>query len=1152
METAKIRIGKDFTILWRIYKKENGEKTPYMLAAGKENYILRLWTPYGKQEITRFEIDENTIQFDFLGKDQKHLGNYSLELVERKNAIGMVTVDTAGFTLVAFSRYETDGNNSDVVIQDVKLETELGLTPIVSLTIDTEFSDTSHNAVSNYVLTEKFKQVDEKIKVLQSAVDALDMKSIEQAIANKVDKEEGKTLSSNDFTDAEKSKLEGVEDGAQKNDYGLSGVITYPLESINADGTWEMVCSYAPGVPAFLVLTIKPDYVFQLTAGQEEQIYDVRLKRDNKGIYIQTTRTDVKRYALLVASSVKKLSENYISDAIARNADVDEKLKTKQDVVEDLATIRSGAAKGATAVQNVVSSNSNYAGVTREGYEWIIMPKTKKVSEAGDPVDHLSGIADAYDVKQELAKKVDKVSGKQLSTEDFTTALKQKLQSLNNYDDSALTSAINSLQNQINTLVSGNASSAIDTFNEIIAFLNGVKDTQDLAGIIASIEQQIASVNNSLSAELAKKPNKTELATINGQSLTNGGNIVIEGKNYDAEIAARNVGAVDVEGDPEAPDAPSGGSYDDTEIKERLEEQDQLIEDLQNMKIDREADDYYPKLAVGLADNLAGVDVVDSEINFRRSGGGAITDGVARIEAIKGNSVVWNQRWSLGVRQGVIDNTDGASPKYVSLGFIPWYTTAINGHKILTIANDKEGVIDRVYWNDQVQNDVRGGAIYEAKTLQTTGSSLTARCPANTIDNYDVTIQLYDLTQMFGSGNEPITIEEFYQRIPMGVDLNAYNEGEVIDMNVQGIKSVGRNLLNLNRKEFLPTQISRPTQPKEFSEDVWINGISSNGYYMPTQRLTAVVGDGSIKGTAQSHSYGVGLPIKVVKGATYYKNNGTARCIFSEYDKEGVYLRGSYSPVYTPSNECEWLVVVFLSASDSDLTLSYTNIIVNISDTDFNGQYEPHIEASEDLSLVAKYFPNGMRSTNKSCYDEFRYIKQTNKREAVQRIGEVKMKDLSWAISSNVFFANFDKMRWVLSSGLGLQGAYTGLLTSKYEFIGYQSFDSMTNYSKAMGVASSASRILIYDTSYTDVASFVASFTDDDIIYYELAEPIVTEIEEKDFNLDYNVWNNGTEQAIAEGKSSALSADITYGFNAIGKIKELESLVAALRAKVGI
>ena len=51
----------------------------------------------------------------------------------------------------------------------------------------------------------------------------------------------------------------------------------------------------------------------------------------------------------------------------------------------------------------------------------------------------------------------------------------------------------------------------------------------DLAGIIASIEQQITGVNSSLSAELAKKPNKTDIATINGQSLINGGNIKIEG-----------------------------------------------------------------------------------------------------------------------------------------------------------------------------------------------------------------------------------------------------------------------------------------------------------------------------------------------------------------------------------------------------------------------------------------------------------------------------------------------------------------------------------------------------------------------------------------------------------------------------------------------
>lgn len=60
------------------------------------------------------------------------------------------------------------------------------------------------------------------------------------------------------------------------------------------------------------------------------------------------------------------------------------------------------------------------------------------------------------------------------------------------------------------------------------------------------------------------------IKTINGESLLGEGDIKIEGKNYDSELAARNVGAVDVEGDTEAPDAPSGGGYDDTEIREEL------------------------------------------------------------------------------------------------------------------------------------------------------------------------------------------------------------------------------------------------------------------------------------------------------------------------------------------------------------------------------------------------------------------------------------------------------------------------------------------------------------------------------------------------------------------------------------------------------
>ena len=106
-----------------------------------------------------------------------------------------------------------------------------------------------------------------------------------------------------------------------------------------------------------------------------------------------------------------------------------------------------------------------------------------------------SGVVDLGTViteHQDISGKVDKVTGKQLSTEDFTTALKQKLDGLSNYDDTEVNEAVSSLQTQLNTLVSGNANDAINSFNEIIAFLDGIKDSQDLSSIIASIEQQIA------------------------------------------------------------------------------------------------------------------------------------------------------------------------------------------------------------------------------------------------------------------------------------------------------------------------------------------------------------------------------------------------------------------------------------------------------------------------------------------------------------------------------------------------------------------------------------------------------------------------------------------------------------------------------------
>lgn len=148
-----------------------------------------------------------------------------------------------------------------------------------------------------------------------------------------------------------------------------------------------------------------------------------------------------------------------------------------------------------------------------------LLDKAGSALQEHQDISHLAPLADLQDG---LADKVDKVEGKSLSTEDFTTALKHKLEGLQNYDDSAINDTISRIENALNTIVRGDASNAIESFNEIIAFLDGIKDSEDLDSIIASIEQQIAIKQDILVSGRTIK-------TINGQSILGEGNIAIQG-----------------------------------------------------------------------------------------------------------------------------------------------------------------------------------------------------------------------------------------------------------------------------------------------------------------------------------------------------------------------------------------------------------------------------------------------------------------------------------------------------------------------------------------------------------------------------------------------------------------------------------------------
>ena len=79
---------------------------------------------------------------------------------------------------------------------------------------------------------------------------------------------------------------------------------------------------------------------------------------------------------------------------------------------------------------------------------------------AGGEVD-LSNYYTKSETDSKVSGKVDKVTGKQLSTNDFTTVLKTKLEGLSNYDDSSIRTLITNIQNQVEyTLVEKTVSAA--------------------------------------------------------------------------------------------------------------------------------------------------------------------------------------------------------------------------------------------------------------------------------------------------------------------------------------------------------------------------------------------------------------------------------------------------------------------------------------------------------------------------------------------------------------------------------------------------------------------------------------------------------------------------------------------------------------------
>lgn len=560
-------------------------------------------------------------------------------------------------------------------------------------------------------------------------------------------------------------------------------------------------------------------------------------------------------------------------------------------------------------------------------------------------------------------------------------------------------------------------------------------------------------------------------------------------------------------------------------------------------------DGSYPNMTVGTAKDLYTVqNSAEFEFSHKISEVESESD-IAKIENIKGNSVVWNQ-----LINNILSDTTYQKAWYTRRGVN--YASVQNGEIELRFDSQSDAFGnslrqqidvrpgDKIYISYDYEShnvDEFGRRVYMAFTAGWSSKAvLSDGCLAkgggvvghaegfsivpsdNSIDTLciyfcyiniaspDTTplkianFRFVNLTRMFGAGNEPTTIEEYHSRIPQGIDIDAYNEGEVIHMNVDAVKSVGFNQW----------------------DEKWENGIISestgedydSGYAFRSKNVIRVL---------PNMPYYFKKPIGVVTYLMFYDDDMNFVQWLDPFATSGD------GGVFTTPNAPYMRFVCYTETYNND-------ICINISDSEKNGIYEPYISRMQSLEILRKYFPNGMRSAG-TAHDEIRYNKATQKWEAVKRIGEVDMGNQLWQRNSDGRFeTSFSSARPSVSvTEVG------GVLCRKYTAV-----SALDTYNGINGISiDNVSKIWVRDSAYTNAASFKAAMQGV-ILYYELATPIVTEIQET-FNLDYEVWNGGTEQAVAYVKSAPFKGTIKYGIDsALAAIKNNSLEISNLKNRI--
>lgn len=320
--------------------------------------------------------------------------------------------------------------------------------------------------------------------------------------------------------------------------------------------------------------------------------------------------------------------------------------------------------------------------------------------------------------------------------------------------------------------------------------------------------------------------------------------------------------------------------------------------------------------------------------------------------------------------------------------------------------------------------------------------------------------QIFDLTAMFGSGNEPSTVEEFEKIFP--ADYYPYNAGEIISAGTEEVVEQGKNLFDYTDKIYYGANVS-----KVENGVIYTKGLTTTALNIPTIAENKYTLSFKVKSNAANQG---GLRWSLQKG----KNTSYA------HDSSLIKSEVGYA-----ANIEYQAVVTFVADTDFVSLCTIVGMIydVQLENGDTATNYSPFYQTAYQIPEAIRNLPGYGWSAGTAR----NYVDYENKRY-VQCVSSVDLGTLTWTSR----LSTVDNSIYVfISNDLNANNRSNCGLCSQYDLV--TSNIDATIVKKDKFFYYNPLNIAFIDKSYTDATAFKQAMQGV-ILYYELANPIVTDI----------------------------------------------------------